>query len=471
MLKLVIAGTSSGVGKTTVATGLMAALRRRGLRVQPFKVGPDYIDPTYHSAATGVPSRNLDGWMVSENHLLELFERACRGADLAVIEGVMGLFDGFSGAEGAGSSAHIAALLGAPVLLVIDVSKMARSAGAMALGYARFDPQLRLGGFLLNRVAGESHYRWCREAIEGTDAGPVLGYLPRDSSLVLPERHLGLVPTDERPLEEGFLDRLVAQVESHMDLDGLLERLRTDDRELMLEALSPQSPVPSLLFPAEPRARVAGIAVARDEAFSFYYQDNLDLLQAHGAELIPFSPLRDAGIPAGAGALYLGGGFPEVYAERLAANGSMLESIRRAAAEGMPIYAECGGLMYLCQGIVNGEGVRHPMVGLVPGFCSMEQKRLNLGYTEVESVVETLLGPAGTRARGHEFHWSRWEGPDPSSCAYRVLNRGGGVEGYARDNVLATFIHLHFGANPALAPAFVESARAHGRRGAAPSLT
>lgn len=489
--RLVVGGATSGVGKTTVATGLMAALRRRRLRVQPFKVGPDYIDPGYHRAATGVPSRNLDGWMVPGSALLELFSRACRGADVAVVEGVMGVFDGHGGLDDSGSTAEIAKRLGAPTVIVLDAGKMARSAGAMAFGYARFDPDLRVAGFLLNNVAGESHRRWCREAIEASGAGRVLGYLPRDPRLKLPERYLGLVPTRERSLPEGFLDGLAELVEAHVDVDGLLSIARSAGplpgfpsgvtaspslprrgRERVSFPLPPgedrgegsstaQSPS---LFPAAPVPTRASIAVAEDEAFNFYYQDNLDLLLAHGAELLPFSPLHDPEVPAGADALYLGGGFPELFAAGLSGNSSMVESVRSAAAGGMPVYAECGGLMYLCQGIEDGEGGRYPMVGLVPGWCSMRDGRLRLGYVEVRSLRDTPLGPSGTLARGHEFHWSRWDGPDPASGAYRVLNQSDRPEGYARGNVLASFVHLHFGANPDLAPAFVECAHAY-RRG------
>ncbi|HEX2923349.1 MAG TPA: cobyrinate a,c-diamide synthase, partial [Chloroflexota bacterium] len=271
---IVIGGVSSGVGKTTVAAGLMAALARRGLRVQPFKVGPDYIDPSYHVAATGVPSRNLDGWMVPRANLLELFHRACRSADIALVEGVMGVFDGYNGRDEAGSSAQIAKLLDAPVLLLMDAGKMARSAGAMALGYARFDPAMRVGGFLLNQIAGESHYRMVQEAIEETGVGPVLGYLPRDLSLTQPERHLGLVPTPERSLPEGFLDRLVELVENHFDLDRIIAIARSAGASAAL-------PEAASLFPASPLPQRTVIAFAQDEAFNFYYQDNLDLLEAH----------------------------------------------------------------------------------------------------------------------------------------------------------------------------------------------
>jgi cobyrinic acid a,c-diamide synthase len=471
----VIAGTSSGVGKTTVAVGLLAALRRRGLRVQPFKVGPDYIDPSHHTAAAGVPSRNLDSWMVPRDALQELFVRACADVDLAVIEGVMGLFDGFSGLDEAGSTAEIAKLLDAPVLLVMDAGRMARSAAAMASGYARFDPDLRVAGFLLNNVAGEKHYALVREAIEAAGVGRVFGYLPRDPELDLPERHLGLIPAPERPISAGYFETLADLIESHVDLDGLLRAAGSQ-----LSAISYQSSVTgrnseprtqnpepdaarstqhAALFPPAPVSRRAVIAVARDEAFNFYYQDNLDLLEAHGAELVYFSPLRDRTLPDDAGAVYLGGGFPEMHAAELAGNRPLLEAVRRAVEDGIPVYGECGGLMYLSEGIVDGDGTRYPMVGAVPGWCSMERKRLHLGYVEVRSKVATPLGPAGFVARGHEFHYSLWDGFDPSTGAYSVLNQDGRPEGFARANLLASFVHIHFAANPNLAPGFVAAAK------------
>ncbi len=464
-----IAGAASGVGKTTITVGVMAALRRRGVAVQPFKVGPDYIDPSFHMLATGVPSRNLDGWMVPPAALKELFDRACRRADVAVIEGVMGLFDGVGGRDEEGSTAQVAKAVGAPVVLVLDVRGTARSAAAMALGYARFDPGLPLAGFLLNNVGSETHFRWAREAIEATGVGPVLGYLPRRADLKLPERHLGLVPAAENPMPEGFLDRLVELVESHVDLDGLMaiavsrgecggEGSGDEGGCAPKEGGTAQDRGGPALFPDEPLPPRAVIAVAWDEAFSFYYQDNLDLLEAHGARLVRFSPLRDAEIPPETGALYLGGGFPEMFAAQLAANRGMLESIRGVVRDGLPTYAECGGLMYLCEAIAGMDGRLHEMVGVLPGRCSMEEKRLKLGYLETRSLRDTPLGPSDTLARGHEFHWSRWDGLDPTTAAYALLNQEGRPEGYARGSLLASFVHLHFASNPALAPAFVHAA-------------
>ena len=442
--RLVIGGATSGVGKTTVAIGIMAALRRRGMRVQPFKAGPDYIDPSYHAWATGVPSRNLDTWMLPEPAVRELFWRAARGADLALVEGVMGLFDGLSGLDEGGSTAHLAKLLRAPVLLVLDAGKMARSAGAMALGYARFDPALDLAAVLLNLVGGETHSRWAREAVEALAGVPVVGWLPHDPHITLAERHLGLVPMAERKDLGAVLDRLVGAIERHVELDRLLGLARA----------APALPAPAAqVFPARPAPPAAAIAVARDEAFSFYYPENLELLEAHGARVVPFSPLRDGALPPGAQGLYLGGGFPEIYAADLAANAPLLREVRAAAAAGMPIYAECGGLMYLCEGIEDFAGVRHPMAGLVPGWARMRDDRLRLGYLEVEAQAPSVVAKAGERMRGHEFHRAEWVAPGGAECAaaYRVVNQGGRPEGFARGNLLASFLHVHFGAAPRMA--------------------
>lgn len=456
---ILIAGTASGVGKTTLATGIMGALRRRGLVVQPFKVGPDYIDPSYHSTVCGRPSRNLDNWMVPASSLRELYARATASVDIAVVEGVMGLFDGRSGRDGAGGSAEVAKLLGLPVLLVMDVSKMARSAGAMALGYARFDPNVKVAGIIANDVGSTEHLRMVAEAVEDATDLPVVGHLPRRDDLRLPERHLGLIPTAEGRTERDFFLRLVEQIEETVDLDAVLRVAR--------EA-APVDAAPTGIFPEVPTQPVTSIGVARDEAFCFYYEDNLDLLSAWGARLIPFSPLHDRALPEGIQGLYLGGGFPELFAEALADNGSMMASIRAAHAAGMPIYAECGGLMYLCQSIENPERRRCPMVGLVPARALMPGGRIALGYRQVRARRSTILLEEGQMARGHEFHWSGVEPVlDGPEAPYEVLEEGGmesaGVgEGYQQGNLLASYIHLHFASHPRLAASFVASCSRYG---------
>jgi len=461
--RLVIAGTASGVGKTTVATGLMAALAERGYRVAPFKVGPDYIDPSYHRVATGQPSRNLDTWMVSSPVVAYLFARAAAQADMALIEGVMGLYDGFSGRSEAGSTAEVAKLLGAPVVLVMDVASLARSGGAVALGYRDFDPDLRLAGIVLNNVGSKQHALWVREAIESVGV-PVLGHLHRDSALHLPHRHLGLIPTAERdtapdsPELDRALHAIKERIQKGLDLEGLIKLARSAPP---LEVEDPG------LFPTGVSSVPVRIAVARDEAFSFYYEDNLDLLRAHGAELVAFSPLHDSRLPEGSRGVYLGGGFPEMYAAGLAANRAMHQAIRQAYQQGLPIYAECGGLMYLTESITDLEGQTHPMVGLVPGRIVTEGQQLKLSYVVIQAQRDSILAGKGQELRGHEFHLSDWvDLPPDLPRAYVVQHYGGSLhprpEGYCRGNILASYIHLHFATAPELAPNFVAACRAAG---------
>ena len=449
---IAVTNQKGGVGKTTVTAGIIAALTRRGYRVQPFKAGPDFIDPTYHQMACGVPCRNLDTWLLKPEVVLELFARATRNCDVAVVEGVMGLFDGHDGLSEAGSTAQLAKLLGAPVILVADASKVARSIAAEVLGFQQFDHQLDLAGVVLNGIAGDRHFDFCQPQIEVTTHLPVLGYLPRREDLRQPERHLGLVPTVEGTVLKEWYDRLVAQVEETIDL----ERVMTIARQ----ARTPGAEV--VVYPQEARPQRATIAVARDKAFSFYYQDSLDLLEAWGATLLPFSPLEDTGLPQGARGVYIGGGFPEMYDRELAENTAMMEALRQAARRGLPIYGECGGLMYLGNSLTNSEGVCHQMVGLIPVASSMEGSRLNLGYREVEALRHGPVMRRGQRVRGHEFHWSILEQPPSESQAvYEVLDQQDRLEGFGAGSVWASYVHLHLGSDPTLAPQFVESCRDH----------
>lgn len=439
--RLIIAGVHSGVGKTTVTAGLTAALAARGLRVQPFKAGPDYIDPTYHRLAAGRPCLNLDTWMLPADAVRWSFVRGCQAADVAVIEGVAGLFDGFGYDEETGSTAHLAKLLEAPVVVLLDASKIARSAGAVALGMARYDPALRVAGFIANRVAGPAHGQGVSLAIERATGLRCFGWIPRLPDLHVPERHLGLVPTVEDGRWQEFVEAARRTVEAYVDVDTLLDLSRAAAVPVHAQRLQPQ--------PAPGRAR---IAMARDEAFSFYYEDSLDMLRACGAEIVPFSPLRDRSLPDRVGAIYLGGGFPEVYAEALADNHSMRRALREAIEAGVPTYAECGGLMYLTEAIVDRQGRAYPMVGALPGRSTMTE-RVILGYRVVTARQETWLLRPGEFVRGHEFHYSSWE-VDPSHAAYDVMPRQGGearLEGYARGNLLASYIHLHLAAAPWLA--------------------
>ncbi len=448
--RVLIAGTNSGVGKTTITMGLIAALRQRGLRVQPFKSGPDYIDPTYHTLAAGRPCRNIDTWMVPKERAVAMFHRAAQAADIAVIEGVMGIFDGFSYADEEGSSAEIAKLTGSPVLLVLDVGKMARSAGALALGYTRFDPDLNVAGFILNRCGSPRHFEGVKTAVEAASGRPVVGWLPKDADLHIPERHLGLVPTDERGELTAFIEHAAGVVSRYFDLD----RIITLARQAQPIALTDENRKSKIVN------RKSTIAVARDAAFSFYYEDNLDLLREAGAEICLFSPLTATALPDGVSGVYLGGGFPELYAAELSANFPMREALRQAHRAGMPIFAECGGFMLLTEAIIDLDGQRHPMVGLVPGQVRMAHKLVSLGYRLVESPEGNFLLPAGVTTRGHEFHWSTWSEQE-RAAAWRIRPRQeGGVarlDGYVSGNLLASYVHLHFAHDLQLAPNFVRA--------------
>ncbi|OGO24983.1 MAG: hypothetical protein A2144_10335 [Chloroflexi bacterium RBG_16_50_9] len=449
MKAVVIAGATSGVGKTTVATGLMGALAKRGLKVQPFKAGPDYIDPTYHTKVTGVPSRNLDTWLLAPDTIIELFNRAMTGKDIAVIEGVMGLYDGRSPTNDEGSTAELAKLLKAQVLLVVDSRKGARSLAALVGGYRDFDTSLRLEGVVLNGIGSDGHLRVCREAIEHYTSVPVLGYLPRSEELTLPERHLGLVPAVEGGVKEGFMERLVAQCEATVDIPRIL-------------GLSEQAAFPKTgagLFPLSPLAAVTRIAVARDKAFSFYYQDSLDLLEAWGAELVPFSPLQDIGLPPDTSGLYIGGGFPELYAADLSANTDTKKAIRLAAKRGMPVYSECGGLMYLGKSIADFQGNEYDMVGAIPAASRIDSPRLSLGYRTVRALRDGPLLRQDETVRGHEFHWSVLGNGSDGANAYRVLDTQNRIEGFQKQNLLASYIHLRLGSLPGMPMRFVENCR------------
>ena len=449
---IVIAGVRSGVGKTTIATGIMAALTRRGYSVHPFKAGPDYIDPSYHRVACGVPSRNLDTWLLPHATVVELYGRASAKRQISVVEGVMGLFDGHSSLDEEGSTAQLAKLLNAPVLLVADASSVARSVAAEVLGYQVFDPDLNVAGVILNGVASDRHLEFCKPQIEATTGLPVLGYLPRRPDFEQPERHLGLIPTVEGTVARQWYDALVAQIEETIDVDRVVEIARL--------CTPPQSE--SQVYPVEQRAKKAVIAVAQDKAFNFYYEDSLDLLEAWGAEIAPFSPLEDDALPQGAGGVYLGGGFPELFAAELSANRPMLDSIRQAAERNVPIYGECGGLMYLGRSLTDFDDVSHPMAGLIPAASAMSQSRLSLGYREVEARGETPLLSSGQQVRGHEFHWSTLEQPPTDDeSMYRVVNQGGRPDGFRSGSVWASYVHVHLGSAPSLAPRFVETCAVH----------
>lgn len=456
--RLVIAGTASGVGKTTVTLAILAALRQRGRRVQPFKAGPDFIDPGHHTAATGRVSRNLDGWMLGADLNRAIFAKAAADADISIIEGMMGLFDGSSSVNEVGSTAELAKQLNAPVLLVIDGSAMARSAAAMVSGYAQFDPALKVVGVLFNRVSSEGHYQLLKEAVERYTNVAAVGYLRPDQAVTIADRHLGLVTAMEQGTGELYA-RLAKAAADTVDLDRI-ESLAGSCGG-MEKATSPSSCLQS-------RGNVGvRIGVAQDQAFCFYYPENLELLKAEGAELVPFSPLADETIPDDVGMLYLGGGYPELHGAALAGNSSMRRAIRDFAKQGGTIYAECGGMMYLTQAIRDFEGRSHEMVGLFPAEAVMGKAGMMLGYRTVALSQPCVLGDSGIIARGHEFHYSTLvpRGPLDFACSLSDTRGGSqGQDGLVLGNVLGLYTHLHFSSRPEIAATLVNAARRTARR-------
>jgi cobyrinic acid a,c-diamide synthase len=465
---LVVAGSHSGVGKTTVTLALMAALRRRGLTVQPFKVGPDFIDPGHHAAVCGRPSRNLDTWMLSEDMVHWLFDRASAGADICIIEGVMGLFDGRSADDLRGSTAHLAKLLNTPVVLVVDAAGAGASVAAVVKGFAEFDAALRLAAVVCNRVAGPRHYRYLEPAIRRHTRVQPAGWLPPREEWRIPERHLGLVTQNDlgETSQEPDLVQLAGAMESTVDVDQLLEI--SQSAGLRAGGASPAID-PNLGTDAPGSRRRVTIAVARDSAFCFYYQDNLDLLEAAGAELRFFSPLQDERLPEACDGVYLGGGYPELHAARLAGNHSMIADLRAFHQRGGTVYAECGGLMYCARELVDSSRQTFPMLDLLPARTIMQPRRAALGYVTWRATGDTHLGPAGSEVRGHEFHYSRLE-PLGLLHPSAVLEREGEEprpDGFVQGNLLAGYAHLHFASNPAAVATLVRACVGE-RRGVSP---
>ncbi len=442
--RLVVAAPRSGEGKTTVALGLMAALRRRGLRVQGFKVGPDYLDTGYQRYAAGAPGRNLDLFMMGDEAVLGAV--AGQDADVAVVEGVMGLFDGHRDGVTPTSTAEVAKRLAAPVVLVIDAAHLAASAGALALGFKTFDPEVRVAGVILNRWNPRRSKAAVAAALERAGM-EVFGYLPAADGVALPSRHLGLVVADELSVAAAaVMDRLGEHLEEHVDITRLIA----------LAGEAPDVPAPPAAHAAGPAGSGPRIAVAWDAAFAFYYADNLALLRAHGAELVFFSPLKAAELPVCDG-LYLGGGYPELHAEGLSANVALRRRLVAALAAGLPTYAECGGLLYLCESLADLDGRTWPLVGAVPGRARMHERLQGMGYREGQLFGDSLLGRRGTAARGHEFHYSSCELDNARHAAYLV---DGSPEGYAAGDLFASYVHLHFAGYPALLEHWLERCRA-----------
>ncbi len=445
--RIVIAGTNSGVGKTTITTGLMVALTELGLKVQGFKVGPDYIDPSYHTKATGRNSINLDPWLLGEDGVRELFQRNAQAADIAVIEGVMGLFDGVGGEIGLGSTAQVAKILEAPVVLVINAKSMSGSIAAIVKGFCDLDPEVLIKGIILNRVASDQHQAMLQMTIQKYNQLPIAGVLRNDAVQSWTERHLGLVPVHELPFDNCLFQELGHTIAENLDLSLILE---------FAKSAGPLAIPPTVIYreilTSEPKVR---IAYAYDAAFNFYYQDNLALLKHYGAELVPVSPLNDQCLPADIHGMLIGGGFPESFLASLSANTSFQKDLKAQHAKGLPIYAECGGMMYLTQAIVDFEGQEFPMVGLLPGKCKMTKRLAALGYYQGQVLQDNLLFFQNTTIKGHEFHYSELvETPSQFPWVYALNKRAGTptrLEGYTQANLLASYLHLHFASNPSAA--------------------
>jgi cobyrinic acid a,c-diamide synthase len=451
MKGFLIAGSASGVGKTAVTLCLIAALRERGLTVQPFKGGPDFLDTGHHTRVSGRRARNVDTWMLSHEENISVVYDAARDADVIVLEGMMGLFDGKSGESEAGSCAEIAKLLKLPVILVVDASKSARSIAAVVLGFELFDSELPLAGVILNRVGSDRHFLLLQAALKEKCRTPVLGWLPCQEAVSIPERHLGLRSAVESKDGDSVdqLNAFALIAEKHLDLETI------GGLEWGLEVQHSAHPRITVKNPVR-------IGVARDAAFSFYYEDNLDLLQDSGAVLVPFSPVQDTELPPALDALYFGGGYPELHAKQISGNESMLAEVRDFAASAKPVYAECGGMIYLGESIVAQDGTKYGMTGVLPLKFEMTSKLVQFGYVTVEFIEDCLLGMAGTVVRGHSFHYSRLASAGSLERKYRVYYSLSGKEedeGFSAGNVLGSYIHLHFRAAPGMVARFVQKIR------------
>ncbi|WP_031465414.1 cobyrinate a,c-diamide synthase [Sciscionella sediminilitoris] len=439
---VLIAGTHSGAGKTTVTAILLTALRARGLRVRAFKLGPDFIDPGYHAEITGEPSINLDPWLMGEHGVRRSFGRWSRDADICVIESMGALYDGADGTE-RGSAAQLAKLLGVPVVVVLDVWGMTRTAGAILDGLRAFDPQVRIAGCVLNRTGSQAHARMVLDALPERLRGLVLGNVPRSAELDIPERHLGLLTVQENPAARA---PNWARAGEHIETGRL-------------SAIACGAPVPAP--PVAPvREPLARLAIARDRAFCFYYAENLHALRAAGFELVPFAPAEQERLPGNIDAVYLGGGYPESFAEQLAGNTALARQLRDRAAAGLPVYAECGGLLYLARSLTGFDGRKHPMAGVLPIDIAMDPDHLVIRYTESRTTRASVLGPRGTVLRGQEFHQSRVIDADLEPGLFTVTTSTGDSfpAGYRSGNVVASYIHQHFGARPDIAENLLRSA-------------
>ncbi|MEV6649537.1 cobyrinate a,c-diamide synthase [Streptomyces sp. NPDC051219] len=446
--RLVVAAPASGSGKTTVATGLMAAFASAGLSVSPHKAGPDYIDPGYHSLATGRPGRNLDAYMCGTELIAPLFAHGASGCDLAVVEGVMGLYDGASGFGELASTAQVSKLLRAPVVLVVDASSQSRSVAALVHGFASWDPGVRIGGVILNKVGSDRHEALLREALDESGV-PVLGVLRRAETIATPSRHLGLVPVAERRADAvASVAALAEQVRQGCDLEALLALARTAPP--LSEAAWEPGAAPAGRGTSHGPGRRPVVAVAGGAAFTFSYAEHAELLTAAGAEVVTFDPLRDEQLPDGTAGLVVGGGFPEVYAPELSANEPLRKAVAEMAHRGAPVAAECAGLLYLARSLDG-----RPMCGVLEAEARMSE-RLALGYREAVAVSDSVLAQAGTRLRGHEFHRTALEPAAGPAPAWGLVHPERRVEGFVQRGVHASYLHAHWAATPGIAQRFVE---------------
>jgi cobyrinic acid a,c-diamide synthase len=439
--RIVIAGTGSGVGKTTLTIGVMAALMKKGLTVQGFKCGPDYIDPSYHTAVTKRNSRNLDSWMLTKDLVLDIFTHGSQGSDISIIEGVMGFFDGKSPETNEGSTAEISMITKSPVLLVVNCESMARSAAAIVKGFQVFAEGPTIVAVIANKVGSEGHYQLVKKAIEQECHVPVIGYLKRELDIEIPERHLGLIPSMERGELDSFFDKVGTLVSETVDIDRLLELAVAEPLEANRE---------SSIFEKQ-REHLVKVAVAKDSAFNFYYPENLEIMEAKGIEIVYFSPLADEEIPDDADGLYIGGGFPEEFAQDLACNLKSMRSVKQAIEGGLPTLAECGGFMYLTEFIETTDMKKFEMAGVIPGSVHMQTKLAALGYREITGqnanfILEDMI------ARGHEFHYSTFQALEEDiPYAYETIGmRGVNKEGYLLHNLAAGYTHFHFASCPGM---------------------
>jgi cobyrinic acid a,c-diamide synthase len=448
----IIAGERSGVGKTSITLAVVKTLLNRGLNVQCFKVGPDFIDPGYHAAVTGRPSRNLDGWMMGRDYCVSSFENNSKNADIAVIEGVMGLFDGYDGSSEDGSTAQMAKWLSLPVILIIDGSSLARSAGAVALGFETYDRELEIAGIIFNRVAGENHFQYLCDGVKARCKAEVLGYIQRNSEWLIAERHLGLIMAEESKDLQQRVGEMACQLEQTVNVDRIISLAK---------------PIICRAQPLDRHNQQPGsvaIGVARDAAFCFYYQDNLEYLEQYGAKIIFFSPIHDTSLPPGIAGLYLPGGYPELYAFALSKNERMRTEVLDFCNAGNPVYAECGGFLYLLKNLVEQHGIAHEMAGLFSAEARMLPHLQRLGYVEGEIQKGCPFLTEGERFRGHEFHYSDISKmPEHIARSYRVIGKKSRpvfFEGYTIYNTVASYIHMHFASNPSFAKGFVDACRA-----------